>query len=229
MTEHVINESFRDWAATRNFPFTDESDLTCMDGRRLPVSAFVCISLYPDTEGSARLSLISVDRMVITLGQTWEAIAYFTDLKNNWIPLKHGGNIVGSIMLNEDDIDYVKGMASTEDMVFNEGHANIRPELVRGFCADEEILFEPPTFFSLPSTNMTYSFISSRYTVNQTDVDMNVTVSYSPDATAITKIKIGDTSYSLCNDGHLLIRTPIWCDTQFISSDNGILFHQRGA
>ena len=229
MTEHVINESFTDWAATRNFPFTDSSDLTCTDGRRLPVSAFICITLYPDIEGIARLSSISSDRITITLEQSWIAVASFTELKNNWIPLKHGGNVVGSVMLNEDDIFYVQGMAATGDMLFNEGHADIRPELVRGFCSNEEILFEPPTFFSLPSTNMIYSFNSNRYTVNTNDVDMDVTVTYNPNVTAITQIKIGNDTYSLCDDGHLLIRTPIWCDTQFISSDNGILFHQRGS
>lgn len=229
MTEHVINESFTDWAATRNFPFTDSSDLTCTDGRRLPVSAFICITLYPDIEGSARLSSISSDRITITLEQSWIAVASFTELKNNWIPLKHGGNVVGSVMLNEDDISYVQGMAAIGDMIFNEGHADIRPELIRGFCADEEILFEPPTFFSLPSTDMTYSFNSNRYTVNTNDVDMDVTVTYNPNLTAITQIKIGNDTYSLCDDGHLLIRTPLWCDTQFISSDNGILFHQRGS
>lgn len=229
MTEYVINESFRDWAADKNFPFTDESDLTCIDGRRLPVSAFAYITIYPDTEGSAKLSVISSDRIVITLDQTWEAIAYFADLKNNWIPLKHGGNIVGAVILNEEDTSYIRGMASTGDMVFNEGHADIRPELVRGFCSDEEILFEPPTFFSLPSTNMTYSLNSTRYTVSDNVVDMDVTVNYNPDTTAITQIKIGNNTYSLCDDGHLLIRTPIWCDTQFISSDNGIVLHQRGA
>ena len=229
MTEQIINESFRDWAATRNFPFTDDSDLTCSDGRRLPVSAFAYIVVFPDIDGSARLSLISNDRIIITLEQTWEATAYFSDLANDWIPLKHGGNIVGTVMLNHDDISYIKGLAATQPMTFNEGHATLRPELVRGFCSEEEVLFEPPTFFSLPSTTMTYTLGSNRYSVNSDVVDMDVSVTYTPNTTAITKIKINGTSYSLPDDGHLLIRTPIWCDTQFISDGNGIILHQRGS
>lgn len=229
MTQSVLNQSFRDWAANRNFPFTDGSDLTCSDGRRLPVSAFVYISVFPDIEDDARLVTIDDQNITIQVGTNWFTTASFEELLNDWIPLKHNGSVVGSIMVNSADIAYIQGMARTKTLEFNERHADIRPELVRGFCLDSEILLPPPTFFSLPSTNMTYSLDSQRYTDNIVDVDMDVSVTYTPGVTAITKIKVNGTEYSLPDDGHVLLRTPIWCDTQFISNDNKITFHQRGA
>ena len=149
----VMNQSFRDWSSTRKFPFTDGSDMTCTDGRRIPLSAFTMITLFPDTEGSARISEINETGILFDM-EGWTAFAAFSGYSDGWMPIMKEGSCVGSVMTNDNDLLYIKGMASFQSMVFTEGHLDLRPETVKGFCLDEPQLLPLPTFFGMPAITM---------------------------------------------------------------------------
>lgn len=224
------NQSFTDWSARRKYPFTDGSDMTCDDGRRVPLSAFTVISLYPERDGGCRVASISDDGVSFAMGTEWTAFASFSDYMNGWMPVMRSGNCVGSVVMPEEDLGYVRGMASVKTLVFTEGHMDIRPELVRGFGDESFSLKAPPTFFGMEASGITYSFSSERYTWHSSGaIDMDVSVTFTTEVPPLLTITVNNTQYTLPDDGHILIRTPMWCETQFISGDGVITLHQRGA
>lgn len=224
----VLNQSFQDWSATRKFPFTDASDMTCGDGRRIPVSAFSIIVIIPDIEGSARISTIDTQGIHFDM-DGWTADALFDDyLDDGWIPIMKAGSCVGTVMTNDDDLSYIKGMAVVAPMVFTEGHLDIRPECVRGFCRNNLQLVDLPTFFGYPAETLTVSMDSERFSESGYYVDVNTTPTVVNVTPSIQAITVNGTSYDIRTDGHLTIRTPIWCSTQVISTGDSLVFHQRG-
>jgi hypothetical protein len=224
----VMNQSFRDWSSTRKFPFTDGSDMTCTDGRRIPLSAFTMITLFPDTEGSARISEINETGILFDM-EGWTAFAAFSGYSDGWMPIMKEGSCVGSVMTNDNDLLYIKGMASFQSMVFTEGHLDLRPETVKGFCLDEPQLLPLPTFFGMPAITMTVSLDSARYSVSSGKVNLNTTATVTNQTYPVSYIGNGSNTYAANPSGCITIRTPDWCDSQFIVKDGQIVFHQRGS
>lgn len=228
----VLNQSFRDWSSTRKFPFTEGSDMTCQDGRRIPVSAFSMISLCPDTEGTARVTLIDSGGIHVGL-PGWEAIASFSDYADGWIPVMKSGNCVGCVMTAEPDLSYVKGMASVKPMVFTEGHLELRPETVKGFCLASTELSDPPTIDGHPTQDISVSYDSDRFINTAGSISVDTEPVVTDETEPIESIVLGEgaaeEAYMLMYPGNLVIRTPWWCDTQFTAGDDSVVFHQRGS
>ena len=228
----VLNQSFRDWSSTRKFPFTDSSDMTCQDGRGLPMSLFTMISLIPDIEGTVNVSSIDKEGIHFSIAD-WTADAVFEDYADGWIPVMRSGNCVGSVMTNTGDLDYLKGMVSVAPMIFTEGHLQLRPEVVKGFCLDTPVLTTPPTFDGYPSQGMTVSYDSDRFIEVQGEMSVDTQPIIENETEPIEGITLGEganeETYPLAYPGNLVIRTPSWCDTQFIPGEESIVFHQRGS
>lgn len=233
----ILNQSFRDWSITRKFPFTDSSDMTCRDGRRIPLSTFIDITLCPDIEGSARISAITQEAIVFSIGSAWTATADMNDFHGGWIPVIRSGICVGCVMLNPNDFEYLLGMTSVEPLEFREGHLELRPETVKGMCSDEQVILPSPTFDGLPSEGMSFE-MSGRFSEGESGTNVNTTPILEDETTAITKMTVGqlhtgqqegDNVFDIPSNGSVLLRTPEWCDTQFISEDGVITFHQRGS
>lgn len=233
----VLNQSFRDWSIQHKFPFTDGSDMTCRDGRRVPLSAFIDITLCPDIEGTARITEITTDSIGFAIGGSWTATADLSDFRGGWIPVMRAGSCVGCVMPNADDLPYLKGMASILPLVFSEGHLELLPETVRGFCQASPTIIEPPTFGGEPSDGMTFSY-GERFDTSGSSITVDTTPIYEDETTPILSIgvgklpqgaTIGSNEYPVSDSGALVIRTPDWCDSQFLSSDETLTFHQRGS
>lgn len=225
----VINKNFKDWSAGRKYPFDEECDLTCTDGRRLPLSYFVDAVIYPALDGTFDITRIDAGGMVIS-SSNWEGEALFSRYQNGWMPITRRGSIVGSIVLNDNDYAYVLGLASVRPMTFRTGHLRFAPGVVRSFCKRTENLEEKPTFFGEQVETLDASLDSERFTVLQDDtVDLDLTVTAYTIHQPITHISVKGTTYALGKNGHFMIRTPIWCDDPFISTGDGIILHRRGA
>lgn len=233
----ILNQSFRDWSLQRKFPFTDYSDMTCRDGRRIPLSMFIDITLCPDIEGTARISEITTSVIRFAIGSSWTAEARTDDFEGGWIPVMRAGSCVGSVMPNPDDFSYLVGMASVRPLVFTEGHMDLRPETVKGFCLDAPVIIDPPTFNGEPSEGMTFEY-GERFSNTGGSISVDTTPVLEDQTTPITTIVVGhleddeeegSNEYPVQRNGSLTIRTPDWCDSQFLSDDETLTFHQRGS
>ena len=228
----ILNQSFRDWSSTRKFPFTDQSDMTCQDGRGIPMSLFTMISLCPDIEGTAEVYAIDTKGIHIRISE-WTADALFDDYADGWIPIMRSGNCVGSVMTNDSDLGYLIGMAAVKPLMFTEGHLELRPEVVRGFCSSEPVLETPPSLNGYPSSDLSVEYDSSRFTMSDAGLVVDTTPDVENETPAITRLGARKTSAlsfmaDIAYPGNIVIRTPPWCDSQIFSSDDAVVFHQRG-
>ena len=233
----ILNQSFRDWSIQHKFPFTDSSDMTSRDGRRIPLSMFIDITVNPDISGSVRISAITADHIEFSIGQRWTAYASLEDFHGGWIPVMRAGTCVGCVMPNPDDYQYLVGMTAVAPLVFSEGHLVLLPETVKGFCGAGDNITPPPTFNGLQSDTMSFTF-GERFSVYGDSVTVDTTPVYEEPTTPVTTITVGhldagDTpgsnEFDIQWDGSLTIRAPEWCDTQFLSTDDTVIFHQRGS
>lgn len=233
----VLNQSFRDWSIQHKFPFTDSSDMTSRDGRRIPLSMFIDITVNPDVAGVVRVDRITADAIVFAIGGGWTAQAGLEDFQGGWIPVMRAGTCVGCVMPNPDDLEYLRGMASVAPLVFSEGHLELRPETVKGFCGAGDEIVPPPTFNGFPADGMSFVF-GDRFTGTGGSISVDTTPVYEDPTTPITTIAVGhldagdqegSNEFDIQWDGSLTIRAPEWCDTQFLSADDTIIFHQRGS
>ena len=236
----VLNQSFEDWSSTRKFPFTDKSDMTCQDGRRIPVSMFTMISLCPDIDGTAEIHSIDTDGIHFRISG-WTADALFVDYADQWIPVMRYGNCVGTVMFPDDRHEaYLKEMTAVKTLVFSEGHLVLRPEVVKGFCLSTPALETPPVISGYPAQEMTVTYDSPRFlptpaygegswSVDTTPIVLNETEPIESIVLDDSSEPSGEKEYPLSYPGNLVLRTPQWCDTQFIPGDESIVFHQRGS
>lgn len=226
----ILNQSFKAWATSKKYPFTNDSDYTCTDGRRIPLSFVIDAFVYPAVDNVYSIRRIDSNGITIGTNSADYATAAFNDYARGWIPFRREGSVVGSIVLNEDDYPYVVGLANIQPMTFRSGHMEFESGVVHAFCASEDNLSTKPTFFGQDVDTITVSYGSPRYTVVSTNIvdmsldDLTVTSTHIP----VSKIVVNGVTYDIHPSGNLTLRAPTWCDTQFITQGDGIVVHRRG-
>ena len=226
----ILNQSFKAWAVSKKYPFTNDSDHTSTDGRRIPLSFVIDAFVYPAVDGVYSVRRIDGEGITIGSNNTDYATAAFSDYARGWIPFKREGSVVGSIVLNEDDYPYVVGLANIQSMTFRSGHLDFESGVVHAFCTDKDNITTKPTFFGQEVDTITVTYASPRYTIVSDNIvdmsldDLTVTTTHVP----VSKITVNGVSYDIHPTGNLTLRAPDWCDTQFITQGEGVVLHRRG-
>lgn len=226
----IINQSFKEWAISKKYPFTDDSDLTSTDGRRIPLSFVIDASLYPAVEDTYYIKTIDREGITIAHDNKDYAVARFDQYSRGWIPFVKNESVVGSIVLNDDDFPYVVGLGAVQPMTFRAGHLTFENGVVRAFCSEEENIVPKPTFFGEAVNTVSTAFESDRYLQVNGNIydlsldDLTITTEHIP----ISKIVVNGTTYEVHPSHNLTLRAPDWCDTQFITQGDGIILHRRG-
>lgn len=233
MTVITHNQQFRDYAAGAKYPFTDTSAYTATDGRDLPLHVFVDAILYPpDLEllpayiHGIRLKKDDCLEIGITRGTARWATADIGIPGKTWAPIVSGNVVVGTIVLSEEGVAYLSGLAEYSTLFFNRESLQFRPDRILGTAVNPPTLAVGNKTRLLLGSPPNVEFTSARFTLNDSNERCFNNKIDTPAALAGKPLIPFIEGNSDIKSMH--IRTPRWSNLSVVVKGNDLIFHKRG-
>lgn len=230
---NLINQEFRDFAASDTYPFMATSIMRAADGRAIPSHAILDAIVYPPDGVHGRVSIYGMRATVdgqLDIGfmrgeETWASCLVASTATTGYVKALNG-LYCGSVVFRADGLRYLLGMAKYSTLFFNPDGLVLRPDRVLPIRRKRVSV----TVNGIPATNQavpfTLSFASDRFTVDGDTVtfDGSVKEPLIRAGTPITSVN----GKAIRADGSLTIRTPPTSNLQILTQNGEIIIHKRG-
>lgn len=230
---NVLNIEYRDFCKKSKFPMSDSSTFVSDDGRRIPLSFFIDMVIYPvqDTPRAVYVSNISVQnkKLVITfsnaLGQIGTATNNLTE--TSYIYDSHK-NIIGTVVFFVDSLAYVYGLCINKELIFSNNALQVHPARVisttgiaqKIYLNGEEVVTDKPLTVSFDSDRFVFNTDTKAYDLNLKVTDLN----RSDNLTTMAKIN----GYSFKNNQAWIYAAKDSNIRISVKADNTLYFYRKG-
>lgn len=230
---NLLNIEYRDFCKKNKFPMSDSSTYVSDDGRRIPLSFFIDMVIYPvqDTPRAVYVSNISVQnkKLVITfsnaLGQIGTVINNLTE--TSYIYDSHK-NIIGTVAFFVDSLAYVYGLCINKELTFSNNALQVHPARVfsttgiaqKIYLNGEEVVTDKPLTVSFDSDRFVFNTDTKAYDLNLKVTDLN----RSDNLATMAKIN----GYSFKNNQAWIYAAKDSNIRISVKADNTLYFYRKG-